>query len=321
MAGLAVTLEQRKLLTPEDCVNGLASGVNEALSRWLERMFAGLKFFSFKAHLYTDVYEACGTSWEESVEAHGQARLSQAFREACDLDVHSSHVAIGLYATANNWILVGDQVERLEALCPGLGWAALGEIQAACIDFNLFEFGWIEQAASYTYWGGADDEKEMLEAYGESESDYDGVTREAFEADIPVKKMRQAKRLPTRVIAEMAKDGSGNVAEIADLICRLRRLKNAPPICRISVLEAEFDWFDSLEPTVVLGWKSWELVNRLTDDYAEILYNGDSCLRDLTALLPVPLGDGKALAEMEMKWRGAIKRLRYADRLLDLVGV
>lgn len=96
-------------------------------------------------------------------------------------------------------------------------------------------------------------------------------------------------------------------------------MKNTQPICRISALEGEFDWFDSLEPTVVLGWKSWDLVNRLTDDYAEIMYNGDACLRDVIAVMPIPLADGKGLANLEMKWRGPIKGLRYADRLLSLL--
>lgn len=319
LAGLAITLAQRGLLTKGDCEQGMSEGISFALSRWLAQTFSGLRCFEFKAHLFSDAFEACGVERDEFLEAHSQARMAQAFEEACDLDVESQHVAIGLYAASSKWLLVGEGIERLEAAHPGLGWTVLHEIQDATIDFNLFDFGWIEQAASYTYWCGGDDECELLDMYGEDGERYEGVTRAQFDEAVPARVMRQAKRLSTRAVMGIGKNGGSEAARISNLICRLRRLKNTQPICRISALEGEFDWFDSLEPTVVLGWKSWDLVNRLTDDYAEIMYNGDACLRDVIAVMPIPLADGKGLANLEMKWRGPIKRLRYADRLVSLL--
>lgn len=283
-------------------------------------MFAGLRCFEFKANLYSDAFEACGVERDEFTEGSEKARMAQAFHEACGLDVESSHVALGLYTASNRWLLVGDGIERLEAIHPGLGWTVLHEIQDATIDFNLFDFGWLEQAASYTYWCGGDDESELVDIYGEEAGDYDGVTRKDFDEAVPARLMQKAKRLSTRKLVEIGERGGAEASEITELVCRLRRLKKAQSICRISVLAGEFDWFDSLEPAVLLGWKSWDLINRLTDDYAEIMYNGDACLRDVIAVMPIPLGDGKGLANLEMKWRGAIKRLGYADRLLSRLG-
>lgn len=313
-------MAQRGLMARADCVDGLEPGINAALSKWLSSMFAGLRCFEFKAHLYADAFEACGVEREEFSEGSEKTRMAQAFQEACGLDVDLSHVAVGLYAASNRWLLVGHGVERLEAIHPGLGWTVLHEIQDATIDFNLFDFGWLEQAASYTYWCGGDDESELVEMYGEEAADYEGVTRQQFDEAVPARNLQKARRLATKKLVEIGKRAGPEPSEITELVCKLRRLKKAKSICRISVLEGEFDWFDSLEPAVLLGWKSWDLVNRLTDDYAEIMYNGDACLRDVIAVMPIPLGDGKALANLEMKWRGAIKRLRYADRLLSRLG-
>lgn len=319
MAGCAISLAERRLLKRSDCEEGLDKAVAASLSKWLEQLFSGLKFFQFGASVFSDVFEACGQTKEELCSAIGKDRLTRAFKDACNADVDAPHIAIGINSAEREWILVGNGVERLEAQFEGLGWAALTEVGRVGIHYDLFDFSWLEQAASYAYWCGGEDEKEWLEQCGEDPENYQGVTRETFEESIPLRRMLKAPKLTSKRLLEIAESGTGEAAEVARIIVQVRRLKNTPPICRMAELSQELDWFDSLDPTAILGWKDWAVVNQLADDYSEIMYSGDSSLRDFTAILAIPLGSGKALAELEMGLRGSLKSLRLADKLLGFI--
>ena len=321
LASLGAVLAERKLLKREDCANGLEQGVMKAVGQWLERSFGGFEFFAFKGHLFSDVYAACGETRESCEDRWPGQNAKQMMAQAFGADLEASHVAIGLGGGNRDRFLVGDGVERLESLVPGLGWTALSEISAAGIPFDLMEFGWLEDAAKDCYWGGCDDEVEFYETFGEDIEDYEGLTRAIFDENVPLKRMHQFGRLTNAKLREVASSGIADASEVARLILQSRRLMKVEPVCNMGELSAIFDWHISLDPTGIMGWKDFGVVERICDDYADLMYQGEPCLRDFTSIIYVPLTSGKALAELELKLRGSLRRLRCADKLLSVIAV
>lgn len=321
IASLGAMLAERKLLKREDCANGLDMGVLKAVGRWLERSFGGFEFFAFKGSLFSDVFAACGESKESCTDRWPGTDALSMMSEAFDADLDASHVAIGLSAGDRERFLVGDGVERLESLVPGLGWTALKEICSAGMVYDLMEFGWIEDAARDSHWGGCDDEREFYESLGEDIEEYQGLSRAEFDESVPLKRMLQNGNLTTAKLRELASSDIEGVSEVAKLILQSRRLKKIEPVCNMNQLSSIFDWHVSLDPTGIMGWKDFDVVERICDDYAEMMYQGEPCLRDFTSIIYVPLTSGKALSELEMKLRGSLRRLRCADKLLSMIAV
>lgn len=321
IASLGAVLAERKLLKREDCANGLETGVLKAVGRWLDRSFGGFEFFAFKGNLFSDVFAACGETRESCEERWPGEKAQSMMGEAFGADLDANHLAIGLSSGNRDRFLVGEGVERLESLVPGLGWTALREISNAGLPFDLMEFHWLEDAARDSYWGGCDDEKEFYESMGEDIEEYQGLTRAEFDETVPLKRMFELGDLKDSKLRELSSSGIAEVAEVARLILQSRRLKKIDPVCNMNQLSGIFDWHVSLDPTGIMGWKDFEVVERICDDYAEMMYQGEPCLRDFTSIIYVPLTSGKALAELELKLRGSLRRLRCADKLLSVIAV
>lgn len=321
MAALAAALADRGLLVSSDVASTLTQATHEAMGRWLDRTFGGLRFFQFKAALHASVADACGEEAGQLRSAWGEERQKTIFGEACGIDPNLPHIAVSLDVEVCHNVLVGDAVEALEAEVAGLGWSALRAITDATVHYDLFGFAFFQWAASYSYWGGCDDERECYESMGESAETYEGLTREKLESIIPITAYSKSKPLSRAALMEAQRTGSEKAARVASLILRLRRLGKVQQPFQMGVLCGEMDWYETLNPTVIMGWKQMGDLLEVAHDFENYIMEGEASLREMVGLFGIQLDTPKCLAKKELEWKLAARQLKLADELLSEVAV
>lgn len=320
MASLALALSRRGLLREADVQGDLTGAVVQSMAGWLESQWGGMRWFEFRAHLLNSVMDAVTNDTEELIESWGNERVQAIFWDSCGVDPYGNHVGLGLVPAGRMDVLVGEGVERLEAACKGLGFAVLSEIENACIPYDLFGPSWLEYAAESAWWCGMPSEVAMAEECGEPLSDYEGVKRDDLEAQMPIRRLREAGKLTTKRLMELMQSKDQDVTRAVSLLIQLRRLHKVKPTFAMEVLTAEVDWYDSISPTVLVGWNDMKMVEQAGDDWSNELLNGGAELREWTAVMGIPLNSPQALREMEMRWKLPLKKLRLADALLSEIG-
>jgi len=321
MAALASALAERGVLVSSDVTSTLTQATHEAMGRWLDRTFGGLRFFEFNASLHASVADACGEDAEQLLSAWGEDRAKAVFEAGCGVDPYLPHVAVSLAVETSHNVLVGDAVEALEAEVAGLGWSALKAITAATVQYDLFGFSFFEWAASCCYWGGCEDERECYESMGESLEMYEGMTRADLEQIIPIRAFGSAKPLSRAVLMAVQRSGSEKAARVASLILKLRGLGKVQQPFRMETLSAELDWYETLTPTVVMGWKQMGELLAVGDDFGNHVMEGGAGIREKVGLFGIQLDTPNCLAKKELEWKLAARQLKLADELLSEVAV
>jgi len=320
MAALGLALARRGFLEASDVQGDLPSAVKASMGRWMDSMWGGMRWFAFRGYLMNSVLNGVTDDVSEMARDWGAERTKAIFIESCGIDPSTEHVGIGLVGSGRMDVLVGEGVERLEAVREGLGWSVLSEVEQACQPYDLFGMRWTEMAAETAYWCGMPSEIEWAEECGEPLEEYSGMTREQFEKNVPIKRWDAAPKLNHKVLAEIAKGESKEGARAASLLIQLRRLAKVQPMFDMQVLGAEADWYDSVSPSVLLGWKDMRAVESVGDDFSEMLMNGGADLREWTGLMGVPTSGQQSLRETELRWKLPLKKLRLADALLSEIG-
>lgn len=320
LASLGLALARRGFLHEADVQGDLPAAVRASMGRWMDSMWGGMRWFEFKAHLMGSVMSVVTDEPGQLAHEWGEERTKTIFMESCGIDPSRPHVGVALSACGWRGVLVGEGVRKLEASHAGLGFAVLNEVENACIPYDLFGFSWVEWAAEFTYWGGMASEIEWAEESGESLDEYEGVEREELEQEVPIKASRQAPKVSTKVLSQIAAGSDESAARAATLLIQLRRLAKVQPVFQIHVLGAEADWYDTLSPTVRLAWDDFEAVSRVSDDYYEVIASGGAEIREWVGVFGVPLDGQQALRELEMRWKLPLKKLKLADALLSEIG-
>jgi PRTRC genetic system protein F len=321
MAALASALAERGELVSSDVTSTLTQATYGAMGRWLDRTFGGLRFFEFSASLHASVADACGEDADQILCAWGKERVKTVFGEGCGVDPFKPHVAVSLTVETSHNVLVGAEVEALEAEVPGLGWSALKAITAATAQYDLFGFSFFQWAASYCYWGGCEDEKECYESMGESLDEYEGMTRDELEEIIPIRAFAKAKPLSRAALQTVQRGGSVKAARVASLILKLQGLGKVQQPFHMGTLSAEFDWYETLTPTVIMGWKQMGDLMAVADDFGNYVMEGGGGLREMVGLVGIEVDAPKCLAKKELEWKKAARQLKLADELLSEVAV
>lgn len=320
LAGLGLALARRGFLSEAEVQGDLPGAVRASMGRWMDSMWGGMRWFQFRAHLLDSVATVVTDDLAGLVRAWGEERTRSVFLESCGIDPMQPHVGVALSAEARRDVLVGDGVRRLESVLPGLGFAVLNEVEQACIPYDLFGVAWLEWAAEFTYWSGLHSEQEWAEECGESLDEYEGMKREDLEKAMPITASRSAPGVTTKLLSEIAAGKDQAAARTAGLLIQLRRLNKVQPVFKTHVLSADADWYDTLSPTVLVGWDDLAAVTRVGDDYYEVMANGGADIRECVGLFGVPLEGQKVLQELELRWKLPLKKLRLADALLSEIG-
>ena len=317
IAALGLMLARQGLLRRDDVQGDLCQAVTRALGKWLDLSWGGMRWFGFSCQLHDTVVSACGEAFADTMQSWEPARVEQMFATSTGVSPFVRHVCLRLASGRQRNLLVGDGVEDLENLAPGLGWTVLHAITETGAKYDLFGLEWSEYAAESIFWGGCESEIVWAEECGEPLDDYEGMTRAKFEELIPVTKMRAAKRLNRRQLRSLASAGDDRAARIAGTLLGLQRLKSVEAAFETDDLSAELDLYDCMEPGVMLGWKDMGAVHEVVDTFGNDLMNGGAELRDFLGLVGVSLEDESSLRRLEMKWKLPARKLRLVDTLLS----
>lgn len=320
LAGLGLALARRGFLSEGEVKGDLPGAVRASMGRWMDSMWGGMRWFEFRAHLLDSVAAVVTDDPSGLVHEWGEERTKSIFMESCGIDPTQPHVGVGLSADARCDVLVGEGVRRLESVLPGFGFAVLNEVEQACMPYDLFGVGWLEWAAEFTYWSGMHSEQEWAEECGEPLEEYEGMKREDLEKAMPITASRSAPKVTTKTLSEIAAGSDEAAARAAGLLIQLRRLRKVQPIFQIHVLGAEADWYDTLSPTVLMGWDDIAAITRVGDDYYQVMTDGGADIREWVGLFGVPVEGQQALRELELRWKLPLKKLRLADALLSEIG-
>ncbi len=298
----------------------LDAAVTTSLKRWVESQWDGMQCIRLQCILKDDVFEAIGESREALHDHVDEEQLRKAFTEDAGVDPEALHVALVFDADGRNDIIVGPTIESLESLWPGLGWEALRAACAVGAGYDVFDFKWAAFTTEQTYWCGMASEMEWCSESEMPLSEYDGITRAQLEDYAPVGRMDSSKRLTRDELRSASKHADPRVATVAGLLLKLRALGDTKHAFSTSQLTWMCDWRDPVESTVLLGWKDFDALFRMGDDFAENVLGGGEAIRPLIGLAGVPLDADDALDQLARRWEVPLKQLRLADQLLWELG-
>lgn len=296
----------------------LDAAVCDALSTWVKRQWAGIELFEITCTLCESVDQAVGQRLPDLTEMAGEATVVKAFQNDAGVDPRKEHVGLVFSAGRREEILVGESVEALERLCPGLGWEALRSASAVGNQYDMFGLEWAQFAAEYVYWGGLSSEKEYLQEYDCDESEYEGITRAQLDCEIPAQSMFKARKMGRAALRTAATHRDSKVARVASLLLRLRALGERQGAFGMGMLTDLMEWDDTpLETPLLVGWRDYDMIFRIGDDWWNQIASGDCNNRSILGVAGIDLDEGAgALQRLEKSWRAPIAQLRLADELL-----
>lgn len=181
--------------------------------------------------------------------------------------------AVMFNARYPTWLAVGDPLERLEALQPGLGVQALGVMDRVLALFCLPFTPWgVCEMASHMYWEGFEDEEQMRNDLAEAgEEDADVVTREAIFGEMPAwvpDAYFKGERFDAVKSAALGLAAQYLAAEpVAVLLNHLARVAALCDERFESLLPDPPEEYECMEPPAVLYWNEADALHRVIDDW------------------------------------------------------
>ena len=320
MAGLGTALVKAGVEFEWEPDAHIDRAVTQALGRWIDAQWEGLRCINLTCRLVGSVFEAVDEPVAQLLDHVDSAELVSIFETDAHVNALQDHVALVFDGAGREEFLVGPGVEELESLLPGIGWEALRSATAITAFYDVFDLAWTEFATEQTYWWGMDSEKAWCEESGEDLTDYEGITRAQLDEFAPVKRMRESKRLTRADLRRAAKHPNDKVARIARMLVKLRGLGEPTGAFSTDKLTDLCDWRDPIDATVLLGWQDFDGVFRVGDDYSQQLLESGETMRPFIGLEGVQLGEEASLKGLAARWTTPIKQLRLADALLWELG-
>lgn len=199
------------------------------------------------------------------------------------------------------WFAVGDTLERLEALQPGLGVQALGVMERVLALFCLPFTPWgVCEMASTLYWEGYEDEAEMrahLEEAGEDDADL--VTREDLFGEMPAwvpDAFFKAERYQAATPGALGLAAQYLADEpVAVLLGHLDRVEALCDERLAPLLPDPPEEYECMEPPAVLYWNEADQLHRVIDDWHAAYEGGEQAPYSLIVrfdLTPARLAQG-----------------------------
>lgn len=316
LAALGLALMDAGMLRSADLTQTRQSAILRGLQRWLESIWGGLKWFKFMCHITDTVLDACGEDDQPYGRSCTDAALSSAVQKATGVALDERHLALAFTVTDAFSLTVADGVTGLEDALPGLGWAALDAVESIGCHFDLFGFGWAESTCSYTHWGGYDKEEDWLDEMGVTADEYDGITRAVFNEHIPIATMRASKAPTPSQLRKLARQRNTRASAVARCLLRLAAINADERDLGVMALSDAIDWFGCTEPTVLLGWKTMGLPERLFDDHSQMVMESGERPREVVGVAAVALDRPDVLQELAQRWKPVASRLKLVDQLL-----
>jgi len=182
---------------------GASDLLQRGLQRWFDQQTRGLRYLHFELNV---------NEFETSAGAH---------RLCVELVNHREF-------TFGNQVLIGPRVTALEKAHPGVGQAVLLGLHAVSRRVPLYTPMVAQDWASFSYWMGCDDEREVLTQLREQGDDpklYEGLRAREFYAAIPRWVAHPKKPAGTRTIERLAtrNDRAGRVVRILAELSALQR--------------------------------------------------------------------------------------------------
>jgi PRTRC genetic system protein F len=215
------------------------------------------------------------------------------------------------------WI-VGPCLDRLEAAVPGLGATVLRVLEdKSAIAYPLLTPSVLLEQASHLYWLGEPDETEYLDEFCNGDPDTreamraDMVTRAEIEASFPPWALTRAIGLSQRRLHALSTShDDAFVRRTAELAFALARI----PLSRDFMARREglFMGFGA-----VLCWADDDIAVRVSNDYAQYAWQGDSFGEIGEVVLPAD--QPSALRRWMRTMTPQLRAIGLIDRLLHLL--
>ncbi|TXH00025.1 MAG: hypothetical protein E6R08_00900 [Nevskiaceae bacterium] len=284
------------------------------VAAWLETTWGRMKHFDFNFTMDNSVAQTIGVANESDLE------------DMCD-EIRADHgvaldeplISISVYTAGQHWLKVGAKLRELEAAAPGLGWAALNEVSNVGIHFGMASLSYLEHAASIAFWCGGDSEKEWEEVYGEPLTNYDGMTRAAFEAAFHLEECRKAEELSAKALQKLTKN-EGLVGATARHLLALRRLGPVEPQFTSPACDELLDRYHQMDLGVIISFDSIDATTRLLDTYMDPYQNSGEGTKHQLGEIVLPVCRPERMIELTQQWQRTSQQLRHADALLDILG-
>lgn len=292
--------------------------VTTALEKWVASTWGGMSYFDLNCSLEPDFFECVGYSKADVYQVQEVPVVQAAIERACGLHPETPHVSLTLHASYRRDILVGDGVLALEAKHEGLGFEVLRAVEQVGAACGLFGFAWIKDKAEQLYWAFGESEANWASEYGESLEHFGGIKRAEFDQAVPPQTVTPRKPMSLKTLTAISKSSDGDAATAARLLLQLRRSKTAS--FGLYPLAELLEWYVDPNPTLLLGWRGFDLVYRIGDDF-EMAYLQDSEYGPPPGfgIFLLELGSASAFDSIAKRWKPIAHRLRLADAMLGLI--
>lgn len=297
----------------------LSDLVTSSLNDWMASIWGHPAYFDMGVHLLQNFKEAIESYEQTSDEISVQdTELRTIVLEECGLDPIEDHLCLLFSSMGRADMLVGEGVERLEALHKGLGYEVLRQIENIGMSFGLLGGCWLEMVAQQTQWCGGESETDWAEMNGEDAEDFAGVTKAEFDEAVP-RAWVSTKPMSLNALRNISRTGSDEARKAASLLLAIRKLNDKAQGFQLGGVEGFFEMAENLEATVLLGWKSFDVVYQMCDDYTNNRWSGDCADSSGIGIELMPTNDPSWFARTKAKWKPKADAVNMIDALLCIV--
>lgn len=264
-----------------------------ALNRWLARHLSGLKLIAPR-------FVLCPGNLDGN---------------ACDDGPRRDNVSVFWHCARIVPVSVGERLEYLEEMVPGLGRSALRALRCSGETFRIFTPDETLEAASYLYWGCAEDEADYLAEFHDDEqareaARADMVTRQKIEAAMPAWVFERRQPLSARRLRGIARTtNDAFIAAVSRAILALRRIE----VPRFP-FEPDGEFVDF---AALATWREDDIVLRVFDDLLNLAAEAECC--DISGHVSFELSQPRAFREWMKRMGAFLNATAAADRLLWLL--
>lgn len=308
-AKIALALLDAGLLTEADVVDDKrhpVSLIESCFKRWFERTAAPLSIIDLKMDM-TDTVENWDSEFSDD-EAKKHFQLAE----------DAPTVAFGVHFGKWDRFFLKEKIEAIERVAPGLGKTAMEKLEST-LHASMFAVtpSFIEDAARYNYWGGADDESEYLAEYGADDEEREQMMGEMItKADVDALMPNlETKVLSSEEISELTASEDTLVASVAAKLLEMDRDEGYERPQHTDQVSQDGSMYT--ERGIWLQWQPDKLTDQIADDWYNYAMEY-SCLT-MNVFWMCELTSEKIAACMKNMER-YITRLIWCEQLLGLVG-
>lgn len=319
---LALSMIKAGLIEDRDTGQNLSDIVCEGLEKWINSIWTDTKYMGFELVVKKDVFSLSDDAYSQNFERSDASSIDEGLRKAiesdCGLDPAIEHVALVFTSRGRTDLKIGCGVESLEAQQKGLGFEVVSAIEQLGHGYGLMGSGWIEHIARDTQWCGGESEQEWADQCGEELDSYEGLTRAEFDELVP-KEWQRSKRMSTSALKKLKTSSAVEVQKVATLLLDLRKLGQKARGFFLDSLSSYYEWERSFDSSILLGWKDFECIYRMADDYTNNLYENSYIEAPGIGIELLPVDDPEWFGRKKKEWVCKSNGLKIIDELLCLI--